>query len=43
MIPKVDKLPQGVICNFVGVKGDQNHNVLPYYEPSLRDIKSNKT
>jgi len=33
----------GVICNFWGVTRNQNHNVVRYYERSLRNIKDNKT
>jgi len=30
-----DKLPPGVICSFLGVTRNQNHNVVLYYERSL--------
>ena len=33
------KLPPGVICDSLGVMRNQNHNVVLYYERSLRNIE----
>ena len=35
--------PLGIICHSLGVTRNQNHNVVLYYEQSLRNIEGNKT
>jgi len=44
VVPKLGvNYPPGVICDSSGVTRNENHNVVLYYERSLRNIEGNKT